>query len=50
MIFSKGLQAISLIESKQDAMLDGFTETICALIRMFYQETYLITIEFLHNW
>lgn len=45
-----GLQAISLIESKKESMLDGFTDTISNLIRMFYQESYLNTIEYFYHW
>lgn len=45
-----GLQAISLIETKKDAMLDGFNDTICRLIRMFYQEPFLNTIEDFYHW
>lgn len=45
-----GLQAISLIESKKETMLDGFTDTISNLIRMFYQESYLNTIEYFYHW
>lgn len=45
-----GLQAISLIESKKETMLDGFTDTISSMIRMFYQEPYLNSIEFFYHW
>jgi ectopic P granules protein 5 len=45
-----GLQAISLIENKKESMLDMCNDTISALIRMFYQESYLNSIEFFLNW
>lgn len=45
-----GMQAISLIESKKDTMIDGFTDTISSLIRMFYQESFLNSIEYFYNW
>jgi ectopic P granules protein 5 len=45
-----GMQAMSLIESKKETMVDGFTDTISSLIRMFYQEPFLNTIEFFYHW
>lgn len=45
-----GMQAISLIENKKDSMLDGFIETTCSLIRMFYEEPFLNTIEYFYHW
>lgn len=45
-----GMQAISLIESKKETMLDGFVDTICGMIRMFYQEPFLNSIEYLYHW
>jgi ectopic P granules protein 5 len=45
-----GLQAISLIESKKESMLDGLNETVCSLIRFFYSESYLDSIEYFYNW
>lgn len=45
-----GMQAMSLIESKKETMIDGFTDTISNLIRMFYQESFLNTIEFFYHW
>lgn len=45
-----GMQATALIESKSDAMLDGFTGTITSLIRLFYQDSFLNTIEYFYNW
>lgn len=45
-----GLQAISLIENKRTTMLDGFNNTISNLIRMFYQEPYLSSIEYFYHW
>lgn len=45
-----GLQALSLIESKKETMLDNFSNTISSLIRMFYQDSFLTTIEYFNNW
>lgn len=45
-----GLQAISLIESKKDSMLDGFIDTTCSLIRMFYEDPFLNSIEYFYHW
>lgn len=45
-----GLQAISLIESKKEAMIDGLNDTISKMLRIFYQESFLNSIEFLCNW
>ncbi|CRK89101.1 CLUMA_CG002515, isoform A, partial [Clunio marinus] len=44
-----GLQALGLIESKK-SMLDGFNETISNIIRMFYEEPFLNTMEDLYHW
>lgn len=45
-----GLQAISLIEEKREKMLDNFNDTISSMLRMFYQESYLNTIEYFYHW
>lgn len=45
-----GLQAISLIEEKKETMLDGFNDTISNMLRIFYQESYLNTIEYFYHW
>lgn len=45
-----GMQAINLIENKKNTMLDGFSETISNLIRMFHQESFLNTIEYFYHW
>ena len=44
-----GLQAISLIESRSLNMLDNLTETVTKLIRMFYSDNFLTSIEFFFN-
>ena len=45
-----GLQAIDFIESKKDTMIDGFNDTISKLIRLFYQEPFLNSIEYFYHW
>lgn len=45
-----GLQAISLIEGKRDAMLDGFNDTISNMLRMFYQDPFMNSIEYFYHW
>lgn len=45
-----GLQAISLIEDKKDTMINGFSETVSKLVRIFYQESYLNAIEHFCHW
>lgn len=45
-----GLQAISLIESKKETMLDRFNETVGNLIRMFYHESFLNSLEYFNHW
>lgn len=45
-----GMQAMSLIEIKKDTMLDGFSDTISNLIRLFYQESFLDSIEYFYHW
>lgn len=45
-----GMQAISLIENRKEHMLDGFNDTISSLIRLFYQESYLSTVEYFYHW
>jgi ectopic P granules protein 5 len=36
-----GMQAISLIENKTDAILEDFSNVVSSLIKMFYQESFL---------
>lgn len=45
-----GLQAISLIEEKKFAMLDGFNDTISNMLRMFYQDPFMNSIEYFYHW
>lgn len=45
-----GLQALSLIESKKETMLDDFNDTISRLIRFFYAEPFLNSIEYFNHW
>lgn len=44
------LQAISLIENKKDNMIDQLNDTITKMIRMFYHESFLNSIEYFYHW
>lgn len=45
-----GLQAITLIESRKENMLDNLNDTITKTLRMFYHESYLNSIEYFYHW
>jgi ectopic P granules protein 5 len=45
-----GLQAISLIESKRETILESFVDLISSLLKMFYQEPYTNSIESCVRW
>lgn len=46
----QGLQAISLIESRQDKMLDQLNDTITKILRIFYHDSFLNSIEYFYHW
>jgi hypothetical protein len=45
-----GLQAISLIESRKENMLDNLNDTITKTLRMFYHDSFLNSIEYFYHW
>lgn len=45
-----GLQALSLVENKKETMLVKFNNMICSLIRLFYEDSFLNTIEYCNHW
>lgn len=46
----QGLQAISLIESRKEIMIDQLNDTITKIIRMFYHDSFLNSIEYFYHW
>lgn len=46
----EGLQAIALIESKRGNMMIGFDQTIMSLIRLFYNDSFLNSMEYFYQW
>jgi ectopic P granules protein 5 len=46
----EGMQAMSLIESRKDSMLDQLNDTITKILKMFYHESFLNSIEFFYHW
>lgn len=46
----EGLQAIALIESKKGNMMIGFDQTMMSLIRLFYNDSFLNSMEYLYQW
>lgn len=46
----QALQAISLIENRKDNMLDQLNDTITKIIRIFYHDSFLNSIEFFYHW
>lgn len=46
----EALQAITLIETKKSNMIDGFNDTISNIIKFFYSDSFLNSIEYLYNW
>lgn len=47
---TEALQAITIIESKKPNMIDGFNVTITNIIKLFYSDSYLNSIEYFYNW
>lgn len=47
---TESLQAITLIEAKKSNMIDGFNVTITNIIKLFYSDSYLESMEYLYNW
>lgn len=45
-----GLQAISVIESRKENMLDNLNDTITKTVRMFYHDSFLNSIEYFYHW
>lgn len=45
-----GMQAVALIESRKDNMLDNLNDTITKMLRMFYYDSYLNSIEYFYHW
>ena len=45
-----GLQAVSLIESRKENMMDNLRDTISKILRMFYHESFLNSIEYFYHW
>lgn len=46
----QALQAISLIESRKDNMIDQLIDTVTKMLRMFYHESFLSSIEYFYHW
>lgn len=46
----QALQAISLIENRKDNMIDQLNDTITKMLRMFYHESFLNSIEYFYHW
>lgn len=45
-----GMQALSIIENKKETMINKFNDTICSLIRLFYEDSFLNSMEYLNQW
>lgn len=45
-----GLEALSLIESRKENMLDNLNDTVTKTLRMFYHESFLNSIEYFYHW
>lgn len=46
----EGLQAISLIESKRGNAIVGFDQTMTSLIKLFYSDPFLNSMEYFYQW